>query len=80
MFVLAGHKVTTQWGHNVESESESESFYSVLLQTQETSAKTISGRFTYFSYNAQHQQADDFGIWGVHAEGAICGKIGKYVE
>ena len=26
------------------SESESESFYSVLLQTQETSAKTISGR------------------------------------
>ena len=25
-------------------ESESESFYSVLLQTQETSAKTISGR------------------------------------
>ena len=27
-----------------ESESESESFYSVLLQTQETSAKTISGR------------------------------------
>ena len=27
-----------------ESESESESFHSVLLQTQETSAKTISGR------------------------------------
>ncbi len=27
-----------------KSESESESFYSVLLQTQETSAKTISGR------------------------------------
>ena len=26
------------------SESESELFYSVLLQTQETSAKTISGR------------------------------------
>ena len=34
----------------------------------------------FFSYNAQHQQADDFGIWGAHAEGVICGKIGKYVE
>ena len=30
--------------HQEESESESESFYSVLLQTQDTSAKTISGR------------------------------------
>ena len=36
--------------------------------------------FLFFSYNAQHQQADDFGIWGAHAEGVICGKIGKYVE
>ena len=36
--------------------------------------------FSFFSYNAQHQQADDFGIWGAHAEGVICGKIGKYVE
>ena len=36
--------------------------------------------FFFFSYNAQHQQADDIGIWGAHAEGVICGKIGKYVE
>ena len=34
----------------------------------------------FFSYNAQHQQADDFGIWGAHAEGVICGKIEKYVQ
>ena len=25
---------------------------------------------------AQHQQADDFGRWGAHAEGVICSKIG----
>ena len=36
--------------------------------------------FLSLHIKAQHQQADDFGIWGAHAEGVICGKIGKYVE
>ena len=35
---------------------------------------------SFFSYTAQHQQADDFGIWRARAEGVICGKIGNYVE
>ena len=29
--------------------------------------------FVFFSYTVQHQQADDFGRLGAHAEGVICG-------
>ena len=44
--------------------------------------KTCINSLSFLSFYiiAQHQQADDFGIWGAHAEGVICGKIGKYVE
>ena len=32
---------------------------------------------SFHNHTAQHQQADDFGRWGAHAEGVICGKIRK---
>ena len=46
---------------------------------------TVKGRKRHFiisfhNYTSQHQQADDFGRWGVHAEGVMCGKIGKVVK
>ena len=36
----------------------------------------VHGAHGTFHHTAQHQQADDFGRWGAHAESVICSKIG----